>query len=231
MLRRHSGAPLIGLITVRLSDHPEDVIGRNGMLFDLHCHSVYSHDNHLDPEALIRRACDLGLDGVCFTEHYSIDASKPVERMEHPEGILVLRGVEVSTNAGHLLVYGVEDDSWNRWGRNNYLNMAKVVHEVHRLGGICAPAHPFRGWESIGETVFTFTGFDAIETHNSVNGPEQNARAIEAAHKLGLPSIGGSDCHHLTQVGRAFTEFENHITGMADLIREIKAGKCRGRLL
>jgi predicted metal-dependent phosphoesterase TrpH len=201
------------------------------MLIDLHCHSIYSHDNHMEPEDLVRRACELGLDGVCFTEHHSFRASWPVDRMSRPENFLIFRGVEISTDAGHLLVYGVKDDSWNRWGRNTYLNLAKVVASVHALGGICVPAHPFRGWESIGEKVFSFTGFDAIETHNGVNGPHQNGPAIEASMKLGLPSIGGSDCHYLHQVGRAVTVFDNRISTMIEMVWEMRLGNCRGRLL
>jgi len=201
------------------------------MKIDLHCHSTFSQDNHLEPQDVIRRASQLGLDGVCFTEHHSFESSSLVERTDRPKGFLVLRGVEVSTDAGHLLVYGVKDDSWNRWGRNNYLNLAKVVESVHALGGICVPAHPFRGWESLGEKIYSVEPLDAIETHNGVNGLLQNGLAIEAALKLGLPSTGGSDCHYLNQVGRAYTEFDNTISSLGDMINEIKAWKCRGRFL
>lgn len=201
------------------------------MILDLHCHSKYSHDNHLEPEDLIRRAFDLGLDGVCFTEHHSMNASLPVDRIELSGDFLVFRGVEVSTDSGHLLVYGVLDDTWNRWERDNYLKLRKVLKSVHDLGGICVPAHPFRGWESIGELIYSVDGFDAIETHNGVNGPHQNQPAVEAALKLSLPSVGGSDCHYKDQVGRAYTEFDNTIRTMDDLIKEIRAGNCRGRFL
>jgi predicted metal-dependent phosphoesterase TrpH len=199
-----------------------------GMKIDLHCHSKYSLDNHLDPEDLILRARRLGLDGVCFTEHHSYQCSWPVSRMKIPDGFLVLRGVEVSTDSGHLLVYGVLDDSWNRWGRNNYLKLGKVVESVHSLGGVCAPAHPFRGWESLGDKVFSAGNLDAIETHNGVNGPKHNGLAQEAALKLGLPSIGGSDCHYIDQVGRSYTVFDNPVRNIQDLVREISAGNCRG---
>ena len=139
------------------------------MLIDLHCHTKYSHDNHVNPEDLIARAMEMGLDGICFTEHHAIQSAWHFSRMKIPEGFLALRGIEISTDAGHLLVYGVDDDSWNRWGRNNFLKLPKVVESVHRLGGICVPAHPYRGWESIGDTVFAFEAFDAIETHNGTN--------------------------------------------------------------
>ena len=145
----------------------------------------------------------------------------PITRIKVPENILVFRGIEVS-HSGHLLVYGVSDDSWNLWGRNNYPKLAKVVESVHSRGGICIPAHPFRGWESLGDQVFSFDHLDGIETHNGVNVPLQNKPAVEAALKLGLPSVGGSDCHYLHQVGRAFTEFDNPIRTMDDMIKEIK---------
>jgi predicted metal-dependent phosphoesterase TrpH len=200
------------------------------MKIDLHCHSKYSLDNHIEPEELIRRALALKLDGVCFTEHYSVQASQPVDEIDRPDGFLILRGVEVSTELGHLLVYGVKDDSWNCWGRTNYLNLPEVVDRVHDLGGICVPAHPFRGWESLGKKIYSISGIDGIETHNGANSFRENSLAEEAAGKLSLPSTGGSDCHYLNQVGRAFTEFDNQIPTLEDLVREIKAGRCRGRM-
>lgn len=201
------------------------------MIIDLHCHSKFSQDNHLEPEDLIRRAKELGLDGVCFTEHHSIQCSWPLERMKLPERFLVFRGVEISTDCGHLLVYGLKDDSWNTWGRNSYLKLPRIIEAVHSLGGICVPAHPFRGWESLGEVIYSAEGLDAVETHNGVNGTMQNRIAMEAAEKLGLPSLGGSDCHYVDQVGRACTEFLNPIRTLEDLVREIKAGNCRGIFL
>jgi predicted metal-dependent phosphoesterase TrpH len=198
------------------------------MIIDLHCHSKYSQDNLLEPEDLIRRAVDLGLDGVCFTEHHSFQCSWPLERMKLPDNILVFRGIEISTDCGHLLVYGLTDDSWNTWGKHHYFELSKIVQNVHQRGGVCVPAHPFRGRESLGDHLFTAQGLDAIETHNGVNGPKQNQLAMEAAAKLGLPTTGGSDCHYLEQVGRACTEFVNPVRTMEDLVREIKAGNCRG---
>lgn len=198
------------------------------MIIDLHCHSRYSHDNYVEPEELVRRAFNLGLDGVCFTEHYSYDCSWPIDRLNHPEGFLVLRAVEVSTDHGHLLVYGFTDDSWNIWGRNNLLKLFKVLEKAHEHEAICVPAHPFRGWESLGKAIYDVQGLDGLETHNGVNNAEQNRPALEAAIRLGLPSTGGSDSHYVEHVGGAVTEFDNPIKNTDDLVREIKAGRCRG---
>jgi predicted metal-dependent phosphoesterase TrpH len=97
------------------------------MLLDLHCHSRYSYDNQLDPRDPVARAYELGLDGVCFTEHHSFNASFPVTKMKLPPDFLVFRGVEVSTDDGHLPVYGVSNDTWNRWGREHNLNLSLLL--------------------------------------------------------------------------------------------------------
>lgn len=198
------------------------------MRIDLHCHSKYSHDNLLEPGELIEHAIKVNLDGVCFTEHNSLAASKPVERISTPEGFYVFRGIEISTDRGHLLVYGLRDDSWNIWNRNNYLDVFQVLKIVHGLGGICVPAHPFMGWDSFGDDVLTIDGFDALETHSGKSSEEENRKAINAARMRNLPSIGGSDCHHKEQVGRAFTQFKNRVHTMEELIGEIREGNCRG---
>jgi hypothetical protein len=66
-----------------------------------------------------------------------------------------------------------------------------VLKNVHGLGGICVPAHPFRGWDSFGEDILRIEGFDAIETHSGTNFKDENRKAIRAAGIKNLPSIGG----------------------------------------
>lgn len=200
------------------------------MWIDTHCHTKYSHDNWLEPRDLIRRARALGIGGVCITEHYSYEASEPVEQIGREEGFLVLRGAEISTDRGHLLAYGVEDDSWNLWGRNNYLPLAQVIERIQACGGIAVPAHPYRpqGLASFLEGVLEVQGITAIESHNGGNRSGDNDLALAAAQQMRLPTLGGSDCHMTASVGRCATEFSGTITCMADFIAAIKAGACRG---
>ena len=199
------------------------------MWIDTHCHTKHSYDNWLEPLDLIRRAKELGLDGVCITEHYSYDASEPVERLGREEGFLVLRGVEISTDRGHLLAYGVSDDGWNIWGRDSYLPLDEVIARINSLGGLCVPAHPFReiGLSSLLEGLLELQGIAAIESHNGANADSDNDLAIQASRHLGLPTLGGSDCHKVAAVGRCATEFLQPVTDMASFIAAVRAGACR----
>ena len=200
------------------------------MWIDTHCHTKYSYDNWLHPVDLVRRARDAGLDAICVTEHYSYEASAPVEEVARGEGLLLLRGVEVSTDRGHVLVFGVEDDSWNRWGRDTYLPMQELIERINLMGGVCVPAHPYRqmGVASLLDGIFELEGIAAVETHNGGNAATDNELALAAASHLRLPTLGGSDCHKAGAVGRCATEFLQPVTDIASLVAAIRAGACRG---
>lgn len=200
------------------------------MWIDCHCHTKHSYDNWLEPLDLIRRARSIGLDGVAITEHYSYEASAPVEAIGRDEGFLVLRGVEIATDRGHLLAFGVEDDSWNVWGRDNWLPLREVIARIGELGGICVPAHPYReiGACSLLDGLLDLDGIAAVETHNGGNRDSDNLLAARACSHLALPSLGGSDCHKVAAVGRCATEFLQPVSDMAGFIAAVRAGACRG---
>jgi len=197
------------------------------MKIDLHCHTKYSLDNVFEPEDLIREAFEKGLDGICITDHFSVDASKPVDKIKKPDGFLVFRGVEICTTQGHMLAFGLTDDTWNIWGRYLHLDTRGVVASVRSKGGICVPAHPFRPVESMADLAFDRSLFDAVEAMNGANLPEWNKKAAEKAGSINMPRIGGSDCHAPGKVGRAYTVFDHPVTTLADLVEEIRQGRCR----
>ncbi len=197
------------------------------MKIDLHCHTKYSLDNDFEPEQLILEAVQKGLDGICITDHFSVEASKSIDEIKIPEGFKVFRGVEISTTLGHMLAYGLTDDAWNIWGRIFQLDTRQVVVSVRRSGGICVPAHPFRPVESMADFAFDPSLFDAVEAMNGGNLPEWNEKADKKAGVIHIPRIGGSDCHGPGKVGRAYTVFDNPVETLADLIEEIRHGRCR----
>ncbi len=43
------------------------------MLWDTHMHTYFSGDSNADPEDMIQKSMELGLDGICITDHLDID--------------------------------------------------------------------------------------------------------------------------------------------------------------
>lgn len=194
------------------------------MLIDLHCHTKYSRDNPLEPLAFVRRAKALGLDAVCVTEHNSVEASAPVVALGREEGLLVLQGVEVSTEWGHILCYGLVDDAWRTLRERYFTPVESLAAFAAAHDAVLVPAHPFRSWSTnaAGSAVYDMTYITALEVVNANNAAHENARAREAATTLHLAGIGGSDSHYEDEVARAATCFPQDIGSMADLVEALR---------
>jgi predicted metal-dependent phosphoesterase TrpH len=192
---------------------------------DLHVHSKYSGDNDAEPEEIIIRAIEAGLHGIVFTEHYSYEASEPVEALKEKYGerILVLRGVEFSANEGHCLVFGADTDKLSM----KYAPIKDIIGIVDRAGGVVVPSHPYRSVNSVGDQIWSIGGMTALEGYNGCNMHAFNVKAIKAAAMLKLPYTGGSDSHAAQEVGACFTEFDDVVTA-GNFIKLLKAGNYRG---
>jgi len=192
---------------------------------DLHVHSRNSGDNDADPEQIVESAIQLGLDGIVFTEHYSYEASEPVERLrEKYRGVILLfRGVEFSAAEGHCLVFGADTDKL----AIKYAAFADVVRAVAEAGGVVIPSHPYRGGNSLGDLSGSVPGVCAVEGYNGANTYTMNVKAIETAGRLNLPYTGGSDAHLPREVGSCYTAFEGPVT-YDNFITCLKAGSFRG---
>ena len=197
-------------------------MGAESFCIDLHVHSLLSGDNLADPEECILRAIELGLQGLAFTEHYSYEASEPLEPLiERYRGrILVLRAVEFSVAEGHCLVFGADTD---RLGLQ-YAPAEELVREVDRAGGAVIPSHPYRGGTGLGDLILTLAGIAAVEGHNGCNHRAFNQRAIQAAQRRQLPVTGGSDAHRPGEVGSCQTVFPERVTA-DNLVALLRAGR------
>ncbi len=177
---------------------------------DLHVHSKYSGDTDAEPEDIILRAISLGMHGIAFTEHYSYEASEPVERLmeKYGETILIFRGVELSAAEGHCLVFGANTDKLSV----SHAPLDTLVRVVDGAGGVVIPSHPFRRGSGIGEALFHMHGLCALEGCNGANLHSFNIKAIEAARELSLPFTGGSDAHAPEEVGSCYTMFSDRVS-------------------
>lgn len=192
---------------------------------DLHVHSKYSGDNDSEPEEAIIQALRLKLSGIAFAEHYSYEASEPIEELREKYGdkIRIFRGVEFSSAEGHCLIFGVNTDRLSI----KHAPFRDVVRIVDLHGGVVIPSHPYRKGNSLGDSIFSSDGICALEGYNGCNMHAYNAKAIEVAKKLNLPYTGGSDAHLPHEVGFCFTEFDEEVTH-DNFINILKKGSYRG---
>ena len=201
-------------------------VGRGGTLgamrIDLHSHTaVFSTDSNLLPHDLIAASAERGLDGVVLTEHDVVWPAERVAALNESSDILVLSGVEVTTELGHVLVYGLDA-------------LVPRITEARRLRALCDErgalmllAHPARDpGLRVPPDAFREL-FDGVEGLNGCDGPLQNQSASSRGRNLPLPPIGGSDCHALHEVGTAATEFDGEIRTMGELVAALREGEYR----
>jgi hypothetical protein len=67
-------------------------------------------------------------------------------------------------------------------------------------------------------------GVEVIETLNGGSRGTENEEAIALASEYGYRGIGGSDAHIVSFIGRCATRFENDITSIGGLVRELRSG-------
>ncbi len=197
---------------------------------DLHVHTnVSSPCSFIDPDRMIRRAIAVGLDAVCVTEHEEIRGAEVARELGAGYDIKVFRGIEIYTEFGDILVYGLYRDAPG-W-KTPFADLVEICEEV---GAAIVIAHPCRipgeleqvhGGERVREMLDRVT---AVETHNGGSTPRGNAASLELARCYGLPGTGGSDAHQEFQVGRCFTVFDDDIDTDEQLIAALKKGRYHG---
>src|SRR6202453_5361703 len=92
---------------------------------DLHLHTNRgSSDSNLVPKDLVERARAIGIGAVCITEHDNMWDSREVAAIAADSGVIFLRGMEVTTDMGHVGAFGLD----RYVGRNSKLaDSARVI--------------------------------------------------------------------------------------------------------
>jgi predicted metal-dependent phosphoesterase TrpH len=205
------------------------------MILDLHAHTDASEDSRAPLETYLkwlqRKRDLLPIDGIVLTEHRQWDPSVDYRPLEDQYGILILRGAEVETDYGHVLVYGVNDDMTRRFDFANVrLRAQEVISEVTRMGGVAAPCHP--GRPTIGlcehyESKPPLDGVIAVEALNGGSRKGENERVQSLIDRYGYGAFGGSDAHLVSLIGICATEFEDDVRTTDDLVAALQGRRYR----
>jgi hypothetical protein len=196
---------------------------------DLHVHTSFGGDSLIQPQELVPLSRSAGLDAVCVTEHHSYFLSEPLESISRTSGFPILRALEYHAAEGHLLIFGLKVGPGDL---PRGLPMQRALDWVHGRGGVGVPAHPYqRGLlgGSLGDRVLGLAGLLALETLNGSVSPTENQRAVDAAGRLGVPGIGGSDAHGPGVLGRVYTVFPAPVLTSDQLVLALKAGLYTAR--
>ena len=211
------------------------------MIIDIHTHTYpTSDDSLLTPENLIEEAKRIGLDGVCLTDHDRFWEPDEIVALSKKHDYLVIPGCEVSTEEGHLLVYGLKEYIFG-------MHRAQYVKDlVEEAGGAIVVAHPYRRkytklahtspqafYEMLDRACSSevFSLADGVEVFNGRGSKEENAFSAEVAKHFDMGGTGASDAHKIEDIGTFATEFEGKIRNLDDFIAELKAGRFRPRVL
>lgn len=188
----------------------------------------------MGPDELIEAAKSNGLDGVCLTEHDSFWPQEAMDALSRKHDFLVLAGCEINTDAGHLLVFGLKEYVFGLH------KPAFLRATLKQEGALAIAAHPYRRRfleepgrqpearaemlrQAGGDSMFEFC--HAIEAVNGRGTASENRFSRDLGEQLGIKTTGGSDAHKLEQMGTAATHFQRPITGLGDLIQELRAGR------
>jgi predicted metal-dependent phosphoesterase TrpH len=202
------------------------------MILDLHTHSDASEDSRAPVETylkwLARKRDVLLIDGIVLTEHRQWDPARDYRRLEDHYGILILRGAEVETDYGHVLVYGVNADITRRFDFSDVrLAARELIPAVTRMGGIALPCHP--GRPTIGlcahyATKPPIAGVVAVEALNGGSRRGENERVQQLIDRYGYRAVGGSDSHLVSHIGICATEFDRDIHDVEELVQALHTG-------
>jgi hypothetical protein len=205
------------------------------MILDLHTHSEASEDSRAPVETylkwLSRKRQELPIDGLVLTEHRQWNPAADYRHLEDAYGFRILRGAEVETDYGHVLVFGVNDDIAACFDFANVrLEAQIVVREVARRGGIAVPCHPGRPTVGLCEHYASkppLEGVVAVEALNGGSRKGENERVQELIDRFGYHAVGGSDSHLVSFVGICATEFDRPVRDEEDLVAALLEGNYR----
>lgn len=205
------------------------------MILDLHTHSIKSDDGRAKVENYCQwiRKKELPLDGFVLTEHRQFDAVSDYSALAQQYGLVILKGSEVETDYGHVLVFGVTPALQGAFDFARIdTPLTTVLSAASETDAVAVPCHPGRtnvGMFSHYERRGPVEGVTIVETCNGGSRTGEDEWSKRSAEEFGYLGIGGSDSHIVSRVGFCATEFPTEIASIDALVDALKAGQFTAR--
>ena len=201
------------------------------MILDLHTHSIKSDDGRAKVDNYCKwiRARDIPIDGFVLTEHRQFDFESDYSDLADEYSLAILKGSEVETEYGHVLVFGVTDSLVKAFDFSSIrIPLQTVIEECKAHDAVPIPCHPGRprvGMSAHLETYGIPEGVRIVEIYNGGSRADEDQIAQEMARNHGYRGIGGSDAHIVSHIGRCATRFEYDIHSEGELVSALKTEK------
>tara|TARA_B110000263_G_scaffold115009_1_gene100238 strand:- start:224 stop:832 length:609 start_codon:yes stop_codon:yes gene_type:complete len=185
-------------------------------------------------DELIEGSKSLGLDAICLTDHDAFWTTEQIDDLSNSHNFLIIPGCEINTEAGHVLVFGLSEYEFGMH-KPEFLQAC-----VDKAGGAMIAAHPYRRRfieepaekPGVREEMLERAGGDeffqmcqGLEALNGRGLSIQNQFSLDLGGMLSVSMTAGSDAHKVEQIGTVATEFERPVSCLADLIKELRAGR------
>jgi len=188
---------------------------------DFHVHTRFSGDSSISPKAIVEKLhMHHKIKGVAITDHDTTRGINHVRRLAEPyKDIVIIPGVEITTQQGHLIILGVEETL------SPPLTAWEAVDFGMERGGVIMAPHPFRPISGLGETLDEIP-VHVIEVLNSRATNEENNRALEVAKIKGVSMAAGSDGHFVDELLAAYTKVDSEAS-VDEILKAIKRGNVK----
>jgi predicted metal-dependent phosphoesterase TrpH len=206
----------------------------------MHVHSKQSDDAGGTVEGYLKwinvlRKKGYQVDGLALTEHRSFDFDVDYSSLANQYDAVVIKGAEIETDLGHVLVYGITQKLMNQFNfKDITLPATEVYKAVRDTGGYAIAAHPGRPkiglWQHI-QNGAKLDGIQTVERFNGGSNADENDIAGQVARKYGFHCVGGSDSHYVSTIGKCITRFNRLITSVEELVEELSLGDFDAALL
>ena len=187
---------------------------------DLHIHSTYS-DGRGNPREIIQASIERGLNAIAITDHNTFAGSIKAIKINKNPDFIVIPGTEVRSEHGDILLYCEKEIDFPR-------KIDLLLEKGHRENCLVVPAHPFDVLRlGIGDLIYQYSDWDAIEIWNASANKGANYKAIEAARLLNKPGLANSDAHILEEIGIAYTILEVDDLTVESVLEAIKKSRVK----
>jgi predicted metal-dependent phosphoesterase TrpH len=169
---------------------------------DLHIHTAEDprHQISYTAKDLISIAADEGYDVLAITNHQCLTFSKKLSAYARERGILLIPGIEVTLRRRHVVLL-------NPPSTRSFPDFSSLW-AMQRPDALVMAPHPYfpNPFSLNGLLVKHLKYFDAIEyCHFYSPGINFNHMALTVSETYGVPLVGNSDAHFISQFGTTYS--------------------------